>query len=67
MTKEKTIAVKKPINPKVTTGQIGGGGAGALIAWLWGVLLPEYPPMDPSISPIIGSLIGGVIAYFVRD
>lgn len=57
----------RPLSPKVSAPAVGGGGAGALIAWLWSVLLPDMPPMDPSISPIIGSAIGGVIGYFVRD
>ena len=57
---------KKPINRKVSYSTVGGGGFGAVVAWVWGMLMPDNP-MPPEIAPIIGSMIGGVIGYFTRE
>lgn len=49
---------------KVGVTASSSSGAGAVVAWLWNVFLPEHQ-MPPEVAAAVGGLLAPIIAYFV--
>lgn len=58
--------VEKRKLPKVVpNSMLAGGGIGALVAWAWNGIFPEYP-MTAEVAAVAGAtVIGPIVAYIV--